>query len=101
MEFIKHACSEKEPALLDLIIHTFNLALSQGKYPRDWGVGALAPVPKPKGNPGDMDDYRGIAVGQSIAKLFSITLLRRIDRWAEEQSRRACGQAGFRHGRGE
>ena len=32
-----------------------------------------------------MDDYRGIAVGQSIAKLFSITLLRRIDRWAEER----------------
>jgi hypothetical protein len=47
-----------------------------------------------------MDDYRGIAVGQSIAKLFSITLLRRIDRWAEDQSRRASGQAGFRHGRG-
>jgi hypothetical protein len=47
-----------------------------------------------------MDDYRGIAVGQSIAKLFSITLLRRIDAWAEQQSRRACGQAGFRKGRG-
>jgi sorting nexin-29 len=47
-----------------------------------------------------MDDYRGIAVGQSIAKLFSITLLRRIDAWAELNCRRACGQAGFRKGRG-
>ena len=100
MEFIRHACSETDPALANLILHTFNLALSEGKIPRDWAVGALAPVPKPKGNPGDMDDYRGIAVGQSTAKLFSITLLRRIDLWAEQQSRRASGQAGFRHGRG-
>ena len=100
MEFIKHAYSEADPALADLILHTFNLALSQGKFPREWGVGALAPVPKPKGNPDAMDDYRGIAVGQSIAKLFSITLLRRIDHWAEQQCLRACGQAGFRLGRG-
>ena len=100
IEFIKHACSEADPTLVNLILHTFNLALSQGKFPREWGVGALAPVPKPKGNPDDMDDHRGIAVGQSIAKLFSITLLRRIDQWAEQQSRRACGQAGFRLGRG-
>ena len=100
MEFIKHACSETDPAFANLILHTFNLVLSQGKFPREWGAGALAPVPKPKGNPDDMDDHRGIAVGQSIAKLFSITLLRRLDAWAEQQSRRACGQAGFRHGRG-
>jgi hypothetical protein len=100
LEFIKHACSSDQPAFAELITQCFNNILETGLYPDDWGVAALAPVPKPKGNPDKQDDYRGIAVGQSISKLFSLTLLRRLDRWAEKQGHRARGQAGFRSGRG-
>jgi len=81
-------------------MHCFNHILESGRYPDDWSTAALAPVPKPKGNPDKQDDYRGIAVGQSISKLFSLTLLRRLDQWAEKQGHRARGQAGFRAGRG-
>jgi hypothetical protein len=71
-----------------------------GQYPAGWGVGALAPVPKPKGNPGVRDDYRGIAVGSAIGKLYSLVLLARMDAWAERRGLRAAGQCGFRAGRG-
>ena len=47
-----------------------------------------------------MDDYRGITVGISIAKLYSLLLLSRLDKWAEQNQMRADCQAGFRHGRG-
>ena len=100
MEFIKHACPEGSPAFAELLLHTFNLALASGSYPKEWGIGALAPVPKPKGNPDKRDDYRGIAVGQAISKLYSLVLLRRLTRWSEASGHRAAGQAGFRPGRG-
>ena len=69
-------------------------------YPAGWGVGALAPVPKPKGNPDNRDDYRGIAVGSALSKLYSLALMLRMDAWAERMGMRAEGQCGFRTGRG-
>jgi hypothetical protein len=51
---------------------------------------------KGKGNPNSMDNYRGIAVGIAISKLFSIIITNRLDEWAEINNKRAKGQAGFR-----
>ena len=107
MEFMKHAVREVEVEgktvrvniLAGHITHLFNRVLRDG-YPKGWAVGAIVPVPKPKGNPDKMDDYRGIAVGGALSKLFSLTLLRRMDEWAEDNGMRAAGQAGFRQGRG-
>ena len=77
----------------------FNRVIVEG-YPAHWASSALAPVPKPKGNPNNKDDYRGIAVGNSISKIFSLCLLNRLDTWAEENGIRAAGQSGFRMKRG-
>ena len=90
MEFMKHAVREVEVEgktvrvniLAGHITHLFNRVL-EGGYPKGWAVGAIVPVPKPKGDPARMDDYRGIAVGGALSKLFSLTLLRRMDEWAE------------------
>ena len=65
-----------------------------------WGVSALVPVPKPKGRPDVKDDHRGIAVGSVLAKLYAITIMTRLDAWAESVGARAQGQAGFRATRG-
>ena len=75
-------------------------AVLQGGYPDAWRTSALAPVPKPKGRPDLRDDYRGIAVSAVVAKLFSLCLQQRMDKWAEEGGLRAQGQAGFRGGKG-
>jgi sorting nexin-29 len=107
IEFLKHAVKEvgvgearrKVNVLAVHIVHLFNLVLKHG-YPKSWAVGTLVPVPKSKGDKGNKDDYRGIVVGKSLAKLYSMIMLQRLDRWAEHGGLRAKGQAGFRHGRG-
>ncbi|MBW4017180.1 hypothetical protein HG534_13025, partial [Moraxella osloensis] len=48
----------------------------------------------------DKDNYRGLAVSNSIGKIFSLCMLRRLDDWSEEFNLRAAGQYGFRSGRG-
>ncbi len=107
MEFLKHAVTVfcdggrevKCHVLADHITHLFNMVLRQG-YPASWSTGAVVPVPKPKGSLDNRDDYRGITVGNALSKLYSMVMLQRMDKWAENNDMRAKGQAGFRHGRG-
>jgi hypothetical protein len=63
-------------------------------------MGVVTPVPKPKGNPLNMDDHRPIVVGPALGKLFSIVLMRRLDIWAENAQLRATTQFGFRKSQG-
>jgi hypothetical protein len=100
MEFFKRASGEnKHHLLIGHITHIFNRVL-RGGYPKAWSVSTIVPVPKPKGDSDNMDDHRGIAVGVSLSKLYSLVLLRRMDEWAEKNGFRARGQAGFRYGKG-
>jgi hypothetical protein len=90
---------ESDEGFTSALTTIFNRVLEEG-YPKHWASSALAPVPKPKGNPNNKDDYRGIAVGNSISKIFSLCLLNRLDQWAEGNKLRAAGQSGFRLKRG-
>jgi exonuclease III len=85
--------------LLGPITHLLNRVLNEG-YPQAWRVGATTPVPKPKGSLDVRDDYRGITVGGTLARLYSLVLLNRLDSYAEGHGYRARGQAGFRRMRG-
>ncbi len=84
--------------LLPDITRVMNLVFT-GAYPHEWSVSALTAIPKAKGDPNNMDDYRGIAVGNALARLYSTLLMQRMDDWAETHERRAKGQAGFRRAR--
>ena len=44
----------------------------------------------------DPGNYRGIAVGTVLAKMYATLLNSRLTRWAEANNLRAAGQAGFR-----
>lgn len=90
---------EELHALLPVITRMFNLIFG-GDYPRQWAECALIPVPKSKGDIQNQDDYRGIAVGTALSKLYSTVMLMRADAWAEREGKRARGQAGFRYDRG-
>lgn len=107
-EFFKHATVQLDTedgqkvmwcVMGPVLTRMFNCVL-KGGYPAQWGVSALVPVPKPRGRPDVLDDYRGIVVGPVLAKLYSMLLLARMDEWAESRGLRAEGQAGFRAGRG-
>lgn len=103
MEFFKYALAgepgQKVNVLIPVITSMFNRVLREG-YPKSWSKGVIAPVPKPKGNPSTMDDYRGITVGKAISKLYSLVIMKRLDTWAETSGFRAAGQAGFREEKG-
>ena len=93
IEFVAH------PALVPVLTRLFNVVLRDGYYPTAWASAAVTPILKSKGIPSVHDDYRGIAVGAAMGRLYSIVINKRLDAWAEERERRAVGQFGFRQKR--
>lgn len=75
-----------------------NAAFSAGTVPTAWCAAYVSAVHK-RGDPAALDNYRGIAVGGVLGKLFSLALHARLSGWSEATGRRAEGQAGFRDGR--
>ena len=73
-------------------------AFAAGRLPPAWSSAVLCPIFK-KGDPNDWDNYRGIAVGSVLGKMFSMVLERRLDGFCERSGLRARGQAGFRRHR--
>lgn len=57
------------------ILFLFNLALSTGKYPQQWKVTRVRPIPKTK-DIADVEKYRPIAILSTLAKLFESILHR-------------------------
>ena len=57
------------------LLKVFNNCLSTGKYP--WHTSVITPIYK-SGNPSNPDNYRAIAVGSCLGKLFSSILLDRL-----------------------
>ena len=76
----------------------FNQAFVQRQVPGAWCSAHITAVHK-KGDAADPDNYRGIAVGGAMGKLYSMLLTARLDAYAEGQGLRAQGQSGFRRGR--
>ena len=84
--------------VVPVITRVFN-AILKHEYPVNLGTSVLVPILKSKGDPHVHDNYRGIAVGPAIGKLFSMILNTRADEWAETNGYRAKGQFGFRKAR--
>ncbi|CAK1581103.1 unnamed protein product [Parnassius mnemosyne] len=61
------------PALRSPLLFIFNLSLRQAKYPEQWKLSRVTPVPK--GEPGkDVSAFRPIAVLSVLAKIFETML---------------------------
>ena len=79
------------PTLLVLLQHIF----STGDFPEQFTTTLVTPVFK-KGDPREPGNYRGIAVGGALAKLYAAVLLQRLIKAGQELGLRHRGQAGFR-----
>src|SRR5689334_23851502 len=86
----------REYKLLHDLHVIFRAAFGSGTVPTVWCSAFLSAVFK-KGDASLMDNYRGIAVGAAMGKLYGIILCERLSRYCEEHGYRAKGQAGFRH----
>ena len=73
----------------------FNYMFSTCLYPDSWTKGIIVPVPK-KGDPNDVNNYRGITLTSIFSKIFSIMLDTRLRQWAETNEKLSQFQYGFR-----
>ena len=87
-----------EFVLCEELLTLLSAAFKSGQIPEDWCAALLVAVFK-KGDASNLDNYRGIAAGCALGKLFSLILDARLSGFCEQYGIRAKGQAGFRHGR--
>lgn len=80
----------------EMLASMFNLWLQHGKVPKSPGFveSVITPIHK-KGDPTDPNNYRGIATGNVIPKLFGLVLLRRLTHWCLKTGAIPPNQAGF------
>ena len=77
-------------------LHQFCNETFLGDRPPEWGIANLIPVPK-KGDLTKTDNYRGIALSQTAAKVYNRCILNRIRPVIDKVLR--PNQNGFRQGR--
>lgn len=94
-EVFKNITPEWEHYLLNL----FNCIMHSEKVPKLWSKSKLHLLYK-KGDKKDPDNYRGISLLNTMAKLFTGILASRLMLWAESENLIPEEQAGFREGRG-
>ncbi len=85
---------EAVPQVVRCIAALFNACAAAGTLPDYWALCRISPIHK-GGDLGDPNNYRGIAVGSLLAKLYASLLNTRLTRWLEDNDLRARGQAGF------
>jgi exonuclease III len=88
---------KQEPVyvLAECITYLVNAVFSQGIVPSQWDLSLITPVHK-RGSTLSTANYRPIAVGEPLAKLYAVLLQLRFDAYLEEHHLRADSQAGFR-----
>jgi hypothetical protein len=86
-----------EGEVLHDLLELLNAAFGSSDVPVPWCATYLSAIFK-KGDPSQLDNYRGIAVGSALGKVFSFVLHGRQSVSSESKGHRARGQAGLRDG---
>jgi hypothetical protein len=87
------------PAWEAYILNMFNVIWQNEKVPDKWSITAVQPIYK-KGDKSNPRNYRGIALINSIVKLFTSIIAQRLTKWADQHNILPEEQSGFRKGRG-
>lgn len=83
--------------LLPALHKLFNKVLSNAEFPNSWRTNFLTPIHK-KGDRNDPSNYRGIAVGSHLGKLFCSILHERLVKFSNEHNLIPNHQIGFKKG---
>ena len=89
------ALSVAVASLAPCLAQVFDACKRVGALPRSWALCGITPIHK-GGDTNDPGNYRGIAVGSLLAKLYASMLNAMLMGWTERWDLRARGQAGFR-----
>ena len=91
----------REPTLAPLLTSLFNVIFQQGSVlPEQFALNTWTPIYKGKGDKAMLQSYRGIAVGNLLAKVYESVLYERFNGVVDSLGLRAETQFGFRRGRG-
>ena len=88
---------ESADILISHLTDVFNHILSSGYFPEKWTEGIVIPLFK-KGDPDDVNNYRGITLLSCLSKIFTGVLNKRVNAWCEEHNIISDSQFGFRKG---
>ena len=83
--------------LMPLFVLIFNKVFSYAAYPQLWTQNFLKQIFK-KGETCDPNNYRGIAIGSVMGKIFSLILLERLENRIESTHPISENQIGFKKG---
>ena len=78
----------------DILLKIFQKLFAQNIYPSEWISNFLKPIYK-KGDSLDPDNYRGLAIGAAMAKLYSLILLGRFTEYIKMNGLISPNQIGF------
>ena len=92
----KLLCAGKRE-LMPVLKIFFNLLFTFAKQPKIFTLNFLVSIFK-KGENWDLDNYRGIAIGSSLGKVFSLILLKRLETLIETFHPISPNQVGFKKG---
>ena len=99
LRYARLSPSDDDPAPANLLLPClhllFNIAFSTGSVPQSWKTSLVTPVFK-KGDATDTSNYRPIAVGEPLSRLYASILARRLVEYTEENQLRSPTQAGYR-----
>ena len=99
LRYAKLAATPEDPApahlLAPCLLVLFNAAFSTGQVPLSWKSSLVTPIFK-KGDATDTANYRPIAVGEPISRLYAGILAHRLVTYTEEQQLRSPTQTGYR-----
>lgn len=82
-----------------VFLETMSRCLAEGKFPTCWKRQKLVLIPKPGKDAGVPSSYRPICLLDTLGKLFEKIILRRLNKFAEDDNGLSPKQFGFRKGR--
>ena len=94
MEFYKYSA----PFINRTLANLFDFLYEKACYPTVWARSVIQPIYKKKGSPNDPDNWRGVALLPTIAKVYTRILYVRLRKWVLEKGLICENQAGFRPG---
>ena len=101
LRYAKLVPTDADPApehlLLPCLQMHFNTAFSSGTVPQSWKTSLVTPIFK-RGDATDTANYRPIAVGEPLSRLYASILVQRLVQYTEQRGLRSPTQAGYRPG---
>ena len=99
LRYAKLTATEEDPAPAHLLVPClqllFNKDFSTGAVPQSWKTSLVTPIFK-KGDATDTANYRPIAVGEPLSRLYASILVQPLVQFTEQQDLRSPTQAGYR-----